>query len=55
MVPINLMLIRKHRTPLTMVVASKIPKPNERNGNLHRSKRISSNFDEIKEKFLKAD
>ena len=52
------MFIRKHKTTFTIVVAPKIPKPNKRNtisGNLHCSKRISSNFDEIKEKFINAD
>ena len=61
MVPINSMFNRKN-TKLPSPWTSKTPKLYKRNtinGDLHRSKRISSNFDEeiplIKEKFMKAD
>ena len=54
--------VYRKNTKLPSPWTSKSPKrykPNTINGDLHRSKRISSNFDEeiplIKEKFLKAD
>ena len=54
--------VYRKNTKLPSLWTSKTPKPYKRNtinGDLHRSKRISSNFDEeiplIKEKFMKAD
>ena len=62
MVPINSTFIKKKNTKLPLPWTSKTTKRYKRNtvnGDLHFSKRISSNFDAenplIKEKFVKAD